>query len=450
MFRLLLLSLQLLLITPTSAAQPSPGRQPSNGLPTTIEAPLRISLESIYREVEESLPQESGSWRKWKRSHGIDTKYRAWRGPLSFDIRDDVLTVQAHIRYWIRAHKRVLGALNLNSSCGVNESPRQAIIGVQLKLGRGEEWMLRPQYRVLPTRFLDRCTMTIANIDVTPVIENAFHKQLKNRLGQALKKLEPRLAAMQKQAQQGWSLLQQPIELDNHYWLLLRPAGYALSSMNGYDDMLELQLAVMMYPKLIMGSRPESGDAPLPPPGRIYPDPGGDNLHLALELDFAELGRSLTTLLSGQQFDFNNNQFGIDTIQIAAHQQQINITTHLSGAAAGILDIKSDLAFDSATQQLSLDNLEYDYRADGSLHETLSGVFYGVIRKALEDAANRQMQLSLDQWKQRLAQRFDTMTPEGVELDISALQLHGIQISMQNDRVIVDGMITGRAILEFR
>ncbi|MEA3303551.1 MAG: DUF4403 family protein [Pseudomonadota bacterium] len=449
MFRLLLLSLQLLLIA-SANAQPHPEQQSSSGLPTTIEAPLRISLESIYREVEASLPQESGSWRKWKRSHGIDTKYRAWRGPLSFDIHDDVLTVQAHIRYWIRAHKRVLGALNLNSSCGVNEPPRQAIIGVQLKLGRGEEWMQRPQYRVLPTHFLDRCTMTIANIDVTPVIENVFHKQLKNRLGQALEKLESRSAAMQKQAQQGWSLLQQPLELDKNYWLLLRPAGYALSPMNGYDDMLELQLAVMMYPKLIMGSRPESGSTPLPPPGRFYPDPGGQNLHLALELDFAELGRSLTTLLSGQQFDFNNNQFGIDTIQIAAHQQQINITTHLSGAAAGTLAIKADLAFDSATQQLSLDNLKYDYTADSALQVSLSGVFYSVIRKALEDAANRQMQLSLDRWKQRLTRRLDSMTPQGIELDISALQLHDIQISMQNDGVVLDGKITGRAMLELR
>lgn len=448
MFRLLLLSLQLLLFTSASAAQPSPVHNPSSRLPTTIQAPLRISLESIYREVEESLPQQSGNWRKWKRLHGVNTKYRAWRGPLRFDIRDDVLTVQAHMRYWIRAHKRVLGALNINSSCGVNEPPRQAIIAVQLKLGWDEEWMLRPQYQVLPTRFLDRCTMTIANIDVTPVIENAFHKQLKNRLDQALEKLEPRLAAMQKQAQQGWSLLQQPIELDKNYWLLLRPAGYALSPMNRYDDMLELQLAIMMYPKLIMGSRPEAGSMPLPPPGRIYPDPGGRNLHLALELDFAELGGSLTRLLSGQQFDFNNSRFGIDAIQIAAHQQQINITTHLSGAAAGDLAIKAKVAFDSATLQLRLENLEYDYQADDTLHETLNGLLYSVIRKALENAANRQLQLSLNQWQQRLIQRLDTMTPEGAQLDISTLQLHDVQISMQNDGVIVDGMISGHAALE--
>jgi len=450
MFRLLLLSLQLLLFTSTSAAQTLPVSNSSSRLPTTIQAPLHISLESIYREVEESLPHQSGNWRNWKRLHGVNTKYRAWRGPLSFDIRDDVLTVQAHMRYWIRAHKRVLGALNINSSCGVNEPPRQAIISVQLKLDWEEELMLRPQYRVLPTRFLDRCTMTIANIDVTPVIEKAFHKQLKKGLEKALEKLKPRLAAMQKQAQQGWSLLQQAIELDKNYWLLLRPAGYALSPMNGYDDMLELQLAVMMYPKLSRDSRSESVSTSLPPPDRIYPDPGGQNLHLALEFDFVELGRTLTTLLSGREFDFNDSRFGIEAIQIAAHQQQLHITTNLSGAAAGDLAIRAKVAFDSATLQLSLENLEYDYQADDALHETLNGLLYSVIRKALEDAANRQLQLSLNQWKQRLIQRFDTMTPDGVQLDISALQLHDIQISMQDEGVVVDGMITGRAILELR
>ncbi|MEA2078857.1 MAG: hypothetical protein U9P00_03200, partial [Pseudomonadota bacterium] len=42
-----------------------------------------------------------------------------------------------------------------------------------------------------------------------------------------------------------------------------------------------------------------------------------------------------------------------------------------------------------------LDNLKYDYTADSALQVSLSGVFYSVIRKALEDAANRQMHFQI-------------------------------------------------------
>lgn len=443
-----LLSLQLLLMTSANAL-PSPGQQ-ADGLPTIIEAPLRISLESIYHQVEESLPQQSGSWRKWKRSHGVNTKYRAWRGPLSFDIREDVLTVQAHIRYWIRAHKRVLGALNLNSSCGVNEPPRQAVIGVQLKLGLGREWMQRPQYRILPTRFLDRCTMTIANIDVTPLIEKEFHKHLKNGLNLALKKLEPQVSSMHKHLQQSWSLLQEPLQLEDEYWLLLRPTGYAFSPLKGDEETIDLQIAAMMLPKLVKGSRPDPSDTPMPPPGRFLPSLTGMNLHLAIGVDFSEIGRNFSTLLAGKILNFNDLLFSIDAIQITAHEQQISITTQLSGAMSGTLTIKANVLFSSGAQQFHMENLEYDYQPDGEIQGPLTQPFYAFIRKALEDEANRQLQLRLGQWKNRFSELIDTMTQEHAVLDISTLQLQDVQISMQQEMVKLDGMITGHATLKLR
>jgi hypothetical protein len=71
---------------------------------------------------------QAGNWRGWRKVYGVDTQYRAWRGPLQFTMQGEILTVQAHVRYWIKAHKQVLGTLDLESCCGVDEPPRQAII----------------------------------------------------------------------------------------------------------------------------------------------------------------------------------------------------------------------------------------------------------------------------------------------------------------------------------
>ncbi len=128
--------------------------------------------------------------------------------PLSKILLPLVLLVQAHIRYWIRAQKRLLGVVNLKGSCGIDEAPRQALIGMQVLLEWGPDWTLRPRFRILPTRFLDRCEMTIANIDVTPVVETEFRKQMQDSLRAALRTLDPSLNAIQRQAQQTWSLLE--------------------------------------------------------------------------------------------------------------------------------------------------------------------------------------------------------------------------------------------------
>ena len=166
-----LLPLMLLLWLSNTGAQSVADIQPPATPVSMIEIPLRLHLEPLIDAAEKALPTQAGNWRNWKNWHGIKSKYRAWRGPLHITASGDVLTVQAHIRYWIRARKNLLGAITLKGNCGINEPPRQAVIGMQVHLGWEADWTLKPEFHILPTRFLDRCEMTIANIDVTPLRE---------------------------------------------------------------------------------------------------------------------------------------------------------------------------------------------------------------------------------------------------------------------------------------
>ena len=51
--------------------------------PSVLEIPFRFPLQGLFRETERIVPTQVGHWREWKRRHGIDTQYRAWRGPLA-------------------------------------------------------------------------------------------------------------------------------------------------------------------------------------------------------------------------------------------------------------------------------------------------------------------------------------------------------------------------------
>lgn len=172
--------------------------------------------------------------------------------------------VQAHIRYWIRAQKSLLGAVTLKAGCGIDEAPQQAVIGMQVLLDWGPDWTLRPRFRLLPTRFLDRCEMTLANIDVTPLVATEFRKHMQDSLCAALRTLAPGLDAMQRQAQQTWFLLQEPVDLEEGNWLLLRPAGIALSRIAGRGRYLDAQLALTLQPVLVSGAKPAVSPVPLP------------------------------------------------------------------------------------------------------------------------------------------------------------------------------------------
>ena len=449
-YRYRLLSLVLLCWLTAAGAQPVVGSQQPVAPTSMIAIPLRLSLEPLTAAAEKTLPNQAGHWRSWKDWHGVKSQYRAWRGPLGITVSGDVLTVQAHIRYWIRARKTLLGAVTLKGSCGIEEPPRQALIGMQVQLGWGPDWTLRPQFHILPTRFIDRCEMTVANIDVTPLVEKEFRKQMQNSLREALRKLAPAMQAIRQQAGRSWSLLQEPVALGQGNWLVLRPTGVALSRISGQGEHLDTQLAISMQPVLLTGSEAAGKPLPLPPLGRYSPRSAGLNLQLAVDLDFAMLNQRLASTLAGQNFDIKGRQAGIKKIDLAGNGQEISARLELTGEIAGTTELRARLAYDVQDRKLLLQDLTFDYAAEDFTMEMLAKALHEPIRQALADAANQALAQHLELLSGRLGAVLEKITPAGVTLDMTTLQLRSAQIHILPQGIRLDGTATGSARLVLR
>ena len=408
-----------------------------------IDIPLRLSLEPLIDAADKLLPYQAGNWRTWKDWHGIPSQYRGWRGPLSITASGNVLLVQAHVRYWIRAQKKLLGVVNATASCGIDEPPRQAVIGMQVLLEWGPDWTLRPRFRILPTRFLDRCEMTIANIDVTSVVETEFRKQMQDSLRAALKTLAPGLNAIRRQAQQTWSLLQEPVELGQDNWLLLRPANVALSRIAGWEKALDAHLALTLQPVLVTGPEPASKPVPLPPLGQYYPRSAGLNLHLGVNLDFATLNQRISDALAGKSVVIKGRKVDVKNLELTGSGQEIRARMELIGELAGTAELRAKVAYDAQQQKVELQDLTFDYKAEDPTLGVLAAAFHEPIRQALEEAANQALAQRLALLGERLGTVLKKITPAGVVLDLSALQLVSVQIAIEEQGIRLDGTATG-------
>ena len=396
------------------------------------------------------MPREAGNWHNWRETYGINTKYRAWRGPLYFAMQGQVLTVQARVHYWVQAHKQVLGALDLESSCGVQEPPRSAIIGVQIRLDWGPDWTLRPTFRVMQTRFLNRCEMTFADIDVTPLIAQEFQKQLQERMRSALMTLVPRLNAIRQQVDHNWLLLQQPVQLWGNQWLLLNPGGIALSPLLGHGNRVDAKLAVSMAPQVVTGPVSDSLSRPLPPLMRFYPRSSGLSLWLDVDLDYAGLNSALDRQLSGESMDIRGRRVILESVEVGGHGQKIHVNARLGGDAAGTVELKADMIFTPEIQQLQVENLAYVYTPDDPWFQAEANLFYGYIRKLLETAANRELEQRMGQGRQQLQSLFEKITPDDVRLDMASLKLRQVQLDMGEEAIRLNGLASGHVALEFR
>jgi hypothetical protein len=411
--------------------------------------PVRLSLDPLAEAAEKMLPHQAGNWRGWKDWHGIKSQYRAWRGPLAISVSGDVLTVQAHIRYWIKARKKLLG-VNLKGSCGIDEPPRQAVIGVQIRFGWNPDWTLHPQFRLLPTRFLDRCEMTIIDIDVTPLVEKEFLKQMKSSLRAALGKLAPYVNVIRQQAEHTWSILHEPINIGENDWLILQPGMAALSQIRGQAKYLETHLAISLQPSLVTGARPAVTAAPLPPLARYFPRTAGLNLQLAVELDFASLNQRMTDALYARSFAVKGHSVSIKDLELGGNGQKVRVRLDLTGELAGTAELTGDLDYDAQTGRLVMRDLAYDYAAEDPALDFLAKAFHEQIRESLEQAANHTLLQKLDQLDEHLGVVLKKITPEGMTLDMSGLRLNRVEIQVIPEGIRLDSTASGAAWLQLQ
>jgi hypothetical protein len=132
----------LLLLAPLVWPAPAPDAEPPLSV---VQVPLELDLAPLSQAADALLPRSAGAWPRWVDRHGIEVRYRAWRGPLRLEMAGGLLRASAHVRYQLQARKGLLGQLALRAGCGVEEPPRQAVVGLLARLDWGADWVPRPR-----------------------------------------------------------------------------------------------------------------------------------------------------------------------------------------------------------------------------------------------------------------------------------------------------------------
>ncbi len=417
---------------------------------STLELPFQFSLDDFFQQAEELVPAQTGHWRQWRDWHGLDTRYQAWRGPLSMHFQGDTLLIQAHVRYWVQVRKRLIAGLAPAMDCGVDEPARQAIVGLQVQLGWNPDWTPRPQFRVLPTRFIDRCEMSLADIDISPLVGTVFRQQMQRSLRQALDTLGPSMRSIRAHALEAWALLNKPVLLGSTTQLHLRPVGASLSPVSGHGNQARVHLGLALFPQLAPPQDNPTPASPLPALRPYYPSHSGLRFELNMNLDYADLSRIITRLLQGREYTLEKRRFGIGSVQLGAADEGLNIRLKLTGQAEGKVDIQAKPGFDTHSQTFQLEELDYVFEpVDDDLY-LLANLFYEKIRQALIEGANEILRSELETAGGHLAATLKRIAPADTVVSMDRIHLSRAGISFTDTGLRLSGTAAGAISLESR
>ena len=420
---------------------------PASETPSLLEIPIQIDLRPLFRAADAQLPREAGHWQSWRDWHGIQTRYRAWRGPLSLRMEGDLLHVQAHVRYWARARKHVVGGFDLDAGCGVDEPSRQAFIGLIARLGFAPDWTLRPSFRVLPPRFVDGCEVTVLGIDVSPILGEVFEDQLEATLRRAMDGLRPRLGELRGQAEGLWAALQEPMEIAPGFWLSTTPLALALAPPLGRGDSLHTALGLAIGLRLAAGAPPLHAKRPLPPLQAFLPRGEGVRFDLSLELDYGGLGQAIGGQIDGRIFEIEGRQVTVEGVGLAAKRGDLVLALGLTGSVPGQLTIMARPSWDSESGEVRLTDLGFVFDAQQADQDLAAGLFYERIRAALDRAVNTLLQANTDGLRDRiqaaLTRTLGPALPVGATLDVAGVVLRDLVIEIGEDGLRFKGSAGG-------
>lgn len=410
-----------------------------------LEIPLSFNLRPLIQAAENALPQQAGHWRGWQDWHGLKTRYRAWRGPLQIWMQGPVLYAQAHVRYWAQARKHLIGGLGLSASCGVKEPPRQAIVGLVMRLAWAPDWSLRPRFHVLPTQFIDRCEVTVADIDVSPLVDQMFEKQLRESLNDAMRTVRPELSGLREQAARSWQALQLPREIAPGVWLVIQPQGIALAPPQGQGSQLDSALLLALRAGVHSGEAPAAAGLPLPPLRPFLPRGAGMKFDLTLMLDYPTLGTHLSGMIAGRAMDLQGKRVDVEAVEVFPRGEDLVLVLTLGGDAAGRLEVMGRPGFDAQSGKAALNDLDFVFDAKDPEQGLFVDLFYDRIRAMLETVTDKLLEERGGQLRSGVAGALDAILPAGAEIDLSGLQPTGVTIRVLPDGLRLKGTATGRA-----
>jgi hypothetical protein len=410
--------------------------------PSLLAIPVELDLTPVFSAADALVPRQAGHphWDDW---HGFKVRYQAWRGPLAITMQGDVMLVQAHVRYRAEGRKDLLGSLAVHTGCGIDEPPRQALIGVAIRLSLAPDWSLRPAFQTLPTHFIDRCEITALAIDVSPLVERAFQTRLRDALIEALDAARPSLNALRVGAERGWQALQTPRALGPGLWLAARPVGLAMAPPIGRGRTLSTLIGIWLHP-LITSAEPQPLAARgLPPLMPLTPGAPGLVFDLRMEVSLTDLAAAVRRQLTGQAMTAGGYRLILSEIAVSAVDGQVALDAHIAGDTTGVLRVRARPAFDPASGEIGFEDLDLSFDTPDPETQVMLALFDSQIREHLRGMANAALTQRLEAALMGIEGELTQWLGHSGRLDASGLALTALEIRVGDDRIALQGRAEG-------
>jgi hypothetical protein len=385
----------------------------------------------------------------------IGMKGSAWRfDPLALSLTGGELSSSLNILY--RAKIGFPAREDATQSCGYDEPAAEMMVGAGGKIAFSPDWyvdftfkpVLRPEVN---------CGSIFERVDVAkwgaPVIERAMEAATEK-----VRVLVRTQTKIRDEAAQIWAKLQEPMSVGPGVWLDIRPYAAFATVPEVTDDgqYLTMKAGLEARPRVVVGARPATGTAALPPLTGTEQGPGF-NVNLNAILEYGKMTRILRqklvgqTVTAGESWPARRLRATVRDVQVQPSGQSVLVSLSVTGFFRGTLHLVGRPVFRNRGRlqaDIIIEKIDYTVQTRNLLVRLLANrIFQNRIRRVLQDNATFDISSELATAYRQINQALNSeLTPEA-RLVGNLSELGPGRISVRRSGVEVTARASGQVAI---
>jgi hypothetical protein len=347
-----------------------------------LAGPVTFQLKELENKINRELdPVLVGKDTKGGKAGGIVSFRIVRSGPVQIRYESQQVKFSAPLQLFLAkpfssdktAPEKPFCALHVNFQSPLTVTPDWRLSS-QVKFV-DYQWIIPPEIRLLGmeislTNFAQKI-IERHRTDIETAIDSAIHRDL--RLDKTVSPI--------------WHDIQNPLLINKEYglWLLPRPVSVAASSITGNNDSISTHLRIAFETKTeLKAETPVYPKTKLPPLQKRDTVSQVSDLHLMSFIPYEDINQMLARKLSKEPKKLAMGALTVKQASVYGGQHALIVKAELSGLLNGTIYLRGRPMFDTLTNTLRIQNLDFDAGTKSALPQVTSAAWNNGLRQMLE------------------------------------------------------------------
>ncbi|MEO7174156.1 MAG: DUF4403 family protein [Saprospiraceae bacterium] len=402
---------------------------------SNVNIPVNIPVKDLERTINQQIDSIIYDDQSFTDNNNDGIKFRATKlKPITLKL------LGQDIRYQVPIH------LNIIKDVYLTELEAQGDINLIFKttLQVLPNWKLNPITELVSHEWLKTPTLNVGfDMPITYIADMAVKKSKKIIAAEIDAQLAKSID-LKALAQQAWNAIQAPILISPAYktWVKITPTEISMSPLSSQQGMISTVINLNGMSDIQIGEKPAFRPNSTLPPFQLKSALSRDSftIHLITDIPYYEAAALVRDTLKGQVFENGKKKVKIEEINVYGQGNNLIIKVTMSGSYKGDIYLSGKPVYSFATNEIILENLDYEVETRNFLARSASWLFHKTILTKFESFLKFPISENLKGIQSTVQQslnNYEIMGGVSLQGRLQTLQVNEIYLTATSIRVLL-------------